>query len=198
MHPEAHRAPGGSEAVWHIGTTRTRAVLYSRRRMKVWVWVAVAVAARVLVWLAARDAGVFADMSQYHERALALLSTGAMPDALRGPGYPVALAVAYTTSLPHFDAARLMHALLGGALTWTTARVAQQAGAGPRQVWAAAAVAVGAVPAGNAVDAAIGECHQDPSFLIHGRANSGWLWRWLGTGERPPERETQGERAPEN
>jgi len=110
--------------------------------MKVWVWVAVAVAARVLVWLAARDAGVFADMSQYHERALALLSTGAMPDALRGPGYPVALAVAYTTSLPHFDAARLMHALLGGALTWTTARVAQQAGAGPRQVWAAAAVAV--------------------------------------------------------
>jgi 4-amino-4-deoxy-L-arabinose transferase-like glycosyltransferase len=110
--------------------------------MNVWIWVVAAVAVRVLVWLAARDAGVFADMSQYHERALALLNTGTMPDALRGPGYPLALAAAYVTSLPPFDAARLMQALLGGVLTWTTARVAQQAGTGTRHGWAAAVVAV--------------------------------------------------------
>lgn len=110
--------------------------------MKVWLWVLVAISVRVLLWLSARDAGVFADMSQYHERALALLSTGTMPDALRGPGYPMALAAAYATSLPPFDAARLLQALLGGVLTWTTARVAQQAGAGTRDVWAAAVVAL--------------------------------------------------------
>jgi 4-amino-4-deoxy-L-arabinose transferase-like glycosyltransferase len=110
--------------------------------MIVWAWVVVAVVVRVLVWLSARDAGVFADMSQYHERALALLSTGTIPDALRGPGYPLALAAAYATSLPPFDAARLMQALLGGVLTWTTARLAEQTGAGARRGWAAAVVAL--------------------------------------------------------
>lgn len=110
--------------------------------MNVWGWVVVAVLVRVLVWLSARDAGVFADMSQYHERALALLSTGAMPDALRGPGYPLALATAYATALPPFDAARLMQAFLGGVLTWTTAQLAEQAGAGARRGWAAAVVAL--------------------------------------------------------
>ena len=52
--------------------------------------------ARLAVAWGAADAGVFADMVQYDERARHLAATGALrPDALRGPGYPALLALAF-------------------------------------------------------------------------------------------------------
>lgn len=106
---------------------------------RVLVWTIVAIAARLGVSAASADAGVFADMAQYHERALALLATGTLPDALRGPGYPALLAIAYALGGPTFWTARVANAILGGLLTSLTGVVAARAGAGPR-AWVASAI----------------------------------------------------------
>lgn len=103
-------------------------------------WALVAVAARLAVSWASADAGVFADMTQYHERAVHLVTTGTfMPDALRGPGYPLLIAAAYWLGGVSFWAARVANALLGGVLTWLTGWCARRAGAGDRD-WIAAAI----------------------------------------------------------
>lgn len=103
-------------------------------------WAIVAVAARLAVAWASADAGVFADMAQYHERAAHLVATGAlMPDALRGPGYPGLLALAYAVGGVSFWSARVANALAGGALTLLTGWLAGRAGAGS-QAWIASAI----------------------------------------------------------
>lgn len=103
-------------------------------------WALVATAARLAVSWASADAGVFADMAQYHERAVHLVTTGTLwPDALRGPGYPGLLALAYSLGGVSFWTARVANALVGGALTLLTGWLAMRAGAGTR-AWVAAAV----------------------------------------------------------
>ncbi len=103
-------------------------------------WALVAVAARLAVSWASADAGVFADMTQYHERAVHLVTTGTfMPDALRGPGYPLVLAGAYWVGGVSFWSARVANALVGGGLTLLTGWLARRAGAGDR-AWIAAAI----------------------------------------------------------
>lgn len=106
---------------------------------RVALWTVVAVVARLGVSAASANAGAFADMAQYHERALALLASGALPDALRGPGYPALLAAAYAVGGPTFWTARVANALVGGLLTLLTGVVAARAGAGPR-AWIASAI----------------------------------------------------------
>ena len=102
-------------------------------------WALAAIALRLALAWAVRDAGVFADMEQYHARAVHLLEHGTLPDALRGPGYPLALAAAYAVGGVRFGVARVLHALAGGALALVAAALARRAGAG-RRAWVAAAV----------------------------------------------------------
>lgn len=106
------------------------------------MWVLAAIGVRLVMWWVARDAGVFADMEQYHARAVALLETGQLPDALRGPGYPTVLAAAYAIGGVSFTSARVLHALIGGGLALAAAWLARLAGAGARAWVAAAVVAV--------------------------------------------------------
>ncbi len=106
-------------------------------------WAAVAIAARLLVSWAAAEAGVFADMTQYHERAVHLAASGSLyPDALRGPGYPALLALTYSLFGVSFWWARVANALIGGVLTLLTGWLARRAGAGERAWIASALVAV--------------------------------------------------------
>lgn len=101
---------------------------------------AVGIAARLLVAWAAADAGLFADMVQYHERARHLAVTGALwPDALRGPGYPALLAALYRVFGESLWVARVANGLVGGALVVATGVLARAAGAG-RRAWVAAAI----------------------------------------------------------
>lgn len=101
---------------------------------------AVAVAARLAVAWASVDAGVFADMAQYHERAQYLATTGTLwPDALRGPGYPAVLAGAYRFAGDSLWTARMVNAAVGGALALLTGVLARAAGAGAR-AWIASAI----------------------------------------------------------
>lgn len=101
---------------------------------------AIAVVLRLAVSWASADAGVFADMAQYHERAQHLAATGALwPDALRGPGYPALLALAYRVFGDSLWVARVVNALVGGGLAALTGVLARAAGAGPR-AWVAAAI----------------------------------------------------------
>lgn len=103
-------------------------------------WAIVAVAARLAVSWASAESGVFADMAQYHERAVHLAATGTLfPDALRGPGYPALLALAYRLFGVSFWTARVANALVGGALTLLTGWLAARAGAGGR-AWVASAI----------------------------------------------------------
>lgn len=110
---------------------------------RILVWAAAAVALRLSIAMATREAGIFADMEQYHDRAVHLLTTGTLfPDALRGPGYPLLLATMYSMIGESPWSARLANALLGGALTLLTGMLAQKAGAAGRAWLASAVVAV--------------------------------------------------------
>lgn len=102
-------------------------------------WAVVAVVARLGVAWACADSGVFADMTQYHERALHLMLAGTFPDALRGPGYPALLAFTYGVFGPSFWHARVANALVGGGLALVTGWLALRAGAGSR-AWQASAI----------------------------------------------------------
>lgn len=103
-------------------------------------WAVAGVAARLAVSWASADAGVFADMAQYHERAQHLAVTGTLwPDALRGPGYPAVLAVAYRLAGDSLWTARMVNAAIGGALVLLTGVLARAAGAGGR-AWIASAI----------------------------------------------------------
>jgi 4-amino-4-deoxy-L-arabinose transferase-like glycosyltransferase len=103
-------------------------------------WAIVAVAARLAVSWASADSGVFADMAQYHERAVHLATTGTLyPDALRGPGYPAFLAVVYRLFGVSFWGARVANALVGGALSLVTGWLARRAG-GAERAWMASAI----------------------------------------------------------
>lgn len=106
-------------------------------------WAVVAVGLRLAVSWACASSGAFADMSQYHERAVHLVTTGTLfPDALRGPGYPALLAAAYAVDGVSLWSARVANALVGGLLTVVTGWLAAKAGAGTRAWIAAAIVAV--------------------------------------------------------
>jgi len=106
-------------------------------------WAVVAVAARLAVSWASAESGVFADMAQYHERAVHLATTGSLyPDALRGPGYPGLLALVYAITGVSFWWARVANALVGGALVVVTGWLARRAGAGDRAWMASAVVAL--------------------------------------------------------
>lgn len=74
---------------------------------------AVAFVPRLFVVLATLDAPLFADMHEYHVRALQLLETGAMGDAWRGPGYPLLLALLYALPWDNVATARLANAPIG-------------------------------------------------------------------------------------
>ena len=103
-------------------------------------WAVVAVAARLAVSWASAESGVFADMAQYHERAVHLATTGTFfPDALRGPGYPALLALVYRLGGVSFWGARVANAFVGGALAGVTGLLARRAGADDR-AWIASAV----------------------------------------------------------
>ena len=108
--------------------------------IRIGVCAAVAVAVRLAVSWASADAGVFADMAQYQERAQHLASTGTLwPDALRGPGYPALLAIAYRLAGDSLWIARVVNALVGGGLVVLTGVLARAAGA-DRRAWVAAAI----------------------------------------------------------
>lgn len=102
-------------------------------------WALVAAAARLGVSWACADSGLYADMTQYQERALHLMLAGTFPDALRGPGYPALLAFVYGLFGPSYWHARVANALVGGLLTLVTGWLARRAGAGPR-AWVASAI----------------------------------------------------------
>ncbi len=74
---------------------------------------AVAFVPRLLVVLATLDAPLFADMHEYHVRALQLLETGTMGDSWRGPGYPLLLALLYALPWDDVATARLANAPIG-------------------------------------------------------------------------------------
>lgn len=103
-------------------------------------WAGVAAALRLAMAWACADAGVLADMEQYHGLAAHLATTGRLlPDTLRGPGYPALLAGAYAIGGVSAWTARVANALVGALLTIVTGWLAVKAGAG-RRAWIAAAI----------------------------------------------------------
>ncbi len=87
---------------------------------------ALSLALRALVIANMLDAKLFADMQEYHDRAMHLLKTGTLfPDAFRVPLYPMFIAGVFKVFGPNLLAVRLAQALLGTssvALTYFLAR----------------------------------------------------------------------------
>jgi 4-amino-4-deoxy-L-arabinose transferase-like glycosyltransferase len=75
---------------------------------------ALAFALRAVVIANMLDAKLFADMQEYHDRAMHLLKTGTLfPDAFRVPLYPMFIAGVFKVFGPNLLAVRLAQALLG-------------------------------------------------------------------------------------
>ncbi len=87
---------------------------------------AVALALRLIVVLYTRDAVLFADMQEYHQRALHLLHTGTLaPDAFRVPLYSLFIAAILSVAGQQLIAVRIAQAVLGAVtvvLTFVLAR----------------------------------------------------------------------------
>jgi 4-amino-4-deoxy-L-arabinose transferase-like glycosyltransferase len=83
-------------------------------------------ALRAYVIFHMREMGLFADMQDYHDRAMHLLQTGTLtPDAFRVPFYSIFMAGVYTLFGPQLFAVRMVQALLSTitiALTYVVAR----------------------------------------------------------------------------
>lgn len=95
----------------------------------------VAVAAVVpRIWLLAStsEAGLFADMIDYHDRAKYLIEHGRLyPDAFRVPGYPLAIATAFTVFGPGLRGVRILQCailVLTAVATYALARGAMPRG----------------------------------------------------------------------
>lgn len=85
----------------------------------------VAAALRMAVILAVPAAGLFSDMADYHGRAEMMLHEGRLyPDAWRGPGYPLFLAVMYALPGPDLLTARIGQAVIGGVTAALTSVLA--------------------------------------------------------------------------
>ena len=85
-----------------------------------------AFALRVYVISHMREMGLFADMQEYHDRAMHLLQTGTLtPDAFRVPFFPIFIAGVYKLFGAQLFAVRIAQAVLGTitvALTYAAAR----------------------------------------------------------------------------
>jgi 4-amino-4-deoxy-L-arabinose transferase-like glycosyltransferase len=99
----------------------------SQRRL---FWVggtcALALALRAIVIANTQESGIFADMQDYHDRAVHLLRTGTLwPDAFRVPLFPMFVAGIFKLFGQSLVAVRIAQALLGAAtvaLTYALAR----------------------------------------------------------------------------
>jgi 4-amino-4-deoxy-L-arabinose transferase-like glycosyltransferase len=132
----------GWAAYWYA-CARVRASAIGRVGRAWWTWGVVAAGLRLAVSWSTADSGAFADMLQYHERAVHVAATGTLwPDAIRGPGYPAWLAMFYVLLGPTFWSARVANAVAAAALAGVTWALARRAGAGDRAWYASAIVAL--------------------------------------------------------
>jgi 4-amino-4-deoxy-L-arabinose transferase-like glycosyltransferase len=96
------------------------------RQISLAVLCTAAFALRVYVILHMRQMGLFADMQEYHDRAVHLLQTGTLtPDAFRVPLFPIFIAGIYRLFGPELIAVRMAQAVLSTitiALTYAAAR----------------------------------------------------------------------------
>ena len=85
-----------------------------------------AIVPRIVIIGATADAGLFADMIDYHDRARYLFDHGRLyPDAFRVPLYPITMAAAFSTLGPTLDAVRALQCAiftLVAVLTFVIAR----------------------------------------------------------------------------
>lgn len=103
----------------------------------------VGLALRLVLSGTAADAPPLADMAQYHDRAVYMREHQAFgPDALRGPGYPLLLASAYSALGESNWAARVANSIVGCLLILATGLLARACGCGGRAWVASAIVAV--------------------------------------------------------
>jgi 4-amino-4-deoxy-L-arabinose transferase-like glycosyltransferase len=101
---------------------------------------------RLALAVAVRDATLFADMVEYHERAQILLRDGQLNfDSWRVPGYPLFLAALYALPGDDLAAARIANAVLAGVSAVLTGVLAARFVS--RRAAAVAAVIVAAYPA---------------------------------------------------
>jgi 4-amino-4-deoxy-L-arabinose transferase-like glycosyltransferase len=95
---------------------------------------------RVIVIANMLDAKLFADMQEYHDRAMHLLKTGTLfPDAFRVPLYPMFIAAVIKVFGPNLVAVRLAQAVLGTGTVGLTYFLARRV-VPPRAALAAAFV----------------------------------------------------------
>lgn len=95
-----------------------------------------------LAWVSA-DMAPVADMAQYHDTAIYQREHGEFgPSALRGPGYPLVLAVAYSMLGETNWAGRVANSVIGGLLVLATGLLARVLGGGERALVASAIVAL--------------------------------------------------------
>jgi 4-amino-4-deoxy-L-arabinose transferase-like glycosyltransferase len=101
----------------------------SERRSLLWLAVicALALALRAVVIANTQEAGIFADMQDYHDRAVHLLRTGTLwPDAFRVPLYPIFIAGVFKLFGESLVAVRIAQAVLGVATVALTYAVAKR------------------------------------------------------------------------